>query len=160
MSDLKSVTEVYNSSRQWLVDVNKHQLIQMIDFVENAKLICSAAEAIPEDKIKQFIGGFSYDLHAFYLRCQVQIQHSIYLGLINEYLWRISVNITDKSQVEWAELGQDFYHHGYYQQGDLIGFWLLLCKKCQNTQLISHLTTVDECVHCGHGHFFRQSFNP
>ena len=160
MYDIKGVSGFYNAMTEWLIEVKKHQLMQMIEFVEQAKLVCTAAEAIPEQKVKQFIDKFSYDLHEFCLLSQQQASHSVYLGLLNESFWRLLVNITDKAQVEWIELAQDFHHHGDYQQGDLIGFGILLCKKCKSSQLISHLSTVDQCIHCGHGHFYRQSLNP
>ena len=146
--------------RDWFEQAKQHQLTQFIELVEQAKLVCRAAEELPEEKIKQFLDTLIYDLHEFYLHHQKQAKYSVYLGLLQESFWDLLVNITDKAQVEWAERAQDFHHYGDYQKGDLIGFGLLVCKQCQNSLLISHISEVDECIHCGHEHFFRQSLNP
>lgn len=150
----------YHRLSQWLTDVKKHEVTQMIELIEHAKVILRTAEEIPEEKIQQFINNFKYDLYEFHQQNQEQIKHSIYLGLMAESFWAIMANITDKSQVEWAELCDDFTHDGDYQVGDAIGFGIIECQKCHHTLQINRLSEISECLHCGHEHFIRLSLTP
>ncbi len=160
MTNKNNFNDFYHRLATWLSDVKKHELTHVVELVEQAKVVLKAAESIPEEKVKQFVDNFKYDLHEFYQQNQEEAKHSIYLGLLNESFWALLVKITDKSQVEWAELCEDFEHKGDYQKGDAIGFGLLECKKCHKNLLISHLSTVHECLHCGHEHFIRHSLTP
>ena len=153
-------SDFYQKLSTWLTDVKKHEVTQIVELVEQAKVILLSAESIPEEKIKQFIENFKYDLHEFYLSNQEQVKHSVYLSLMHESFWALLVKITDKSQVEWAELCEDFDHSGDYKVGDFIGFGKLTCVKCHQSLIISRLTQVSECLHCGHDHFTRESLTP
>ena len=152
--------DFYSRLALWIKDVKQHELTQIVELVEQAKVILKAAEMIPEEKIKQFVDNFKYDLHEFYQQHQQQAKHSLYLALMNESFWATMANITDKSQVEWAELCEDFEHHGDYQSGDYIGFGILECKNCHHSLQITHLCQIKDCLHCGHQHFVRQSLTP
>ncbi|GHE80039.1 zinc ribbon-containing protein [Thalassotalea profundi] len=154
------ITDFYQKLSVWLTDVKKHEVTQIVELVEQAKVILSSAESIPEEKIKQFIENFKYDLHEFYLSNQEQAKHSIFLALLNESFWALLVKITDKSQVEWAELCEDFDHNGDYKEGDIIGFGKLTCVNCHHSLLISRLSQVSKCLHCNHDHFIRESLSP
>ncbi|GAA5138819.1 zinc ribbon-containing protein [Thalassotalea piscium] len=160
MSNKPLFTDFYHKLSMWLTDVKKHEVTEIVELVEQAKVILSAAESIPEEKITQFIDNFQYDLHEFYQQNQEQVKNSTFLSLMNESFWALLVQITDKSQVEWAELCQDFKQNGDYQEGDIIGFGKLTCVKCNNTILISHMTKVGKCLHCQHNHFKRESLTP
>ncbi len=153
-------SDFYNRLSEWITDVKQHEITEIVELVEHAKVILKAAETIPEEKVKQFIDNFKYDLFEFYQQYQEQAKHSVYLGLMNESFWAVMANITDKSQVEWAELSEDFQHNGDYQTGDVIGFGIIECKKCHKTLQINHLTEITACLHCGHDHFIRQSLTP
>jgi hypothetical protein len=160
MSEKKKLADFYQDLAQWLTDVKKHEVTQVIELIEHAKTLMKAAEEIPEDKLKQFIENLKYDLHEFYQQNQEQAKHSIYLGLMKESFWAVMANITDKSQVEWAELSEDFDHDGVYQTGDVIGFGILECQHCHHTQQITHFSKVNNCLHCGHKYFLRKSLTP
>ncbi|MGB1197649.1 MAG: zinc ribbon-containing protein [Thalassotalea sp.] len=160
MNDKPFFTDFYHKLSLWLTDVKQHEVTQVVELVEQAKIILAAAEAIPEEKLTQFIDNFIYDLHEFYRQNQEQAKHSIFLALMNESFWALMSKVTDKSQVEWAELSEDFKHNGAYQEGDIVGFGKLTCVKCQKSLLISHLTTVNACLYCHHSHFIRESLSP
>ena len=128
--------------------------------VEKAKSYLAAAENIPEEKVKQFIENFRYDLKEFHQQYNAQLQHSVYLGLLNERFWSTLVNVTDKSQVEWAELSDDFKHHGQYESGDTIGFGELECIECHQSIMIHHLSEVYDCLNCGGHKFIRKALAP
>lgn len=153
-------SQFYSRLSSWLTDVKRNEITHIVELVEHAKTVALAAEQIPEEKLQQFISNFIFDLREFYLQNQQQMQHSIYLDLMSESFWAVMANITDKSQVEWAELTDDFKHDGLYQTGDMIGFGQLECTQCKKTLLISHLSEIGDCLYCGHHYFFRKSLTP
>ncbi|WP_440875496.1 zinc ribbon-containing protein [Thalassotalea sp. PLHSN55] len=150
-----AIENIYGKLSEWLSDVQAHELTSVVELVEKTKQYAKAAEALPEEKVKQFIDNFNYDLNQFYQLNQQQAEHSLYLGVLNETFWQLLAKMTDKSQVEWAELSEDFAHKGHYQCGDIIGFGDLKCDQCEQSVAISHLTTVSECIHCGGTAFTR-----
>ncbi len=154
------LADVHHKLSVWLKDVKKHEITEIIELVEQAKVILRAAESIPEEKINQFIENFKYDLQEFYQQNREQAKHSIFLSLMKESFWALLSKITDKSQVEWAELVEDFNHSGDYHVGDYIGFGKLTCRQCEKSIIISHLSEVMPCLYCGHEHFKRESLTP
>jgi len=161
MTENKSGFEtIYDNVYQWIADVNQHEVTQIVTIVERMKAYLSAAEAIPEEKVKQFVQNFEYDLIEFYQQNQAQIQHSVYLGILSETFWAKLAQMTDKSQVEWAELIEDFQHQGIYHTGDFIGFGELVCQQCQNKATILHLSEVHDCNECGGNKFIRLALTP
>ncbi|WP_286233138.1 zinc ribbon-containing protein [Thalassotalea sediminis] len=153
-------SEFYQGMSDWLTDVKKHEVTQIVELVEQAKSVMLAMEQLPEERVKQFVTNFQYDLQEFYSQTQEDAKHSIYLALMKESFWAVMANITDKSQVEWAELPDDFHHNGIYKTGDIIGFGMLECQKCKNATPITHMSTVENCMYCGHDQFMRQSLTP
>ena len=130
MSNKKGyLMEVYQELNNWLDEMKSIQKPKITQLVKQAKLYIEAAENMSQEKVNQFTDNLKYDLHDFYQQNQSQAQHSIYLGLLNETLWSNLAQLTDKSQVEWAELMDDFEHDGIYKTDDIIGFILrsILC---------------------------------
>jgi hypothetical protein len=151
---------IYQRLATWIDSFEQHEMTNVVEIVERAKQYLAAAEQIPERKVKQFVDNLEQDLHEFYQQYQNDAQNSLYLGLLEERFWQSLSQITDKSQVEWAELIEDFQHKGRYQQGDMIGFGVLHCDRCQAPLTIYHLSEVPECPNCGHHEFIRQPFSP
>ncbi|MFT5756118.1 MAG: hypothetical protein ACI9LM_000830 [Alteromonadaceae bacterium] len=151
---------LYDQLVEWFDGIKKHELTDIVTLVEKAKALVMAAESLPEDKVKQFISNFQYDLREFYQQYQSNVKHSLYLGLLNERFWSTLANVTDKSQVEWAELNEDFAHQSIYHRGDYIGFGELECQQCHQSMLFSHLTQLTECFECGGEVFLRKGLTP
>lgn len=154
------LNNIYQTLTRWLEDIKAHEITSMVDFVEQAKKYLTAAEALPEEKVGQFIDNLKYDLTEFYQQSKIEAQHSTYLGLLEENFWRELAKITDKSQVEWSELQGDFKHQGDYQQGDFIGFGVLVCKKCHQQMEYFHPSEVIACPNCSAIHFERYALSP
>jgi hypothetical protein len=154
------LSQFYQALHVWLDDVKQHELTQVIDLIEHAKKYMVAAELIPAEKVKQFVDNFSYDLAEFYHQTQQEMKHSVYIGLLNETLWQRLAGMTDKSQVEWSELVDDFYHGGLYRQGDYVGFGKLICRKCKHSVTINHLSEVSCCAQCKGEEFIRRGLGP
>ena len=156
----QEISHFYQNITNWIKDTKAHEITKMVVLVERAKAYLVAAESIPEENIKQFIDSFVYDLREFYQQNQAQAQSSLYLGLMNENLWQLLASMTDKSQVEWSELMDDFQHDGIYYLGDYIGFGELECQSCHQSLTITHLSKVSACIHCDGTQFIRHALNP
>lgn len=152
--------DIYKNLARWGEDSKTHELTSVIEFVEQAKTILFAAEQIPERQVKQFVNSLKYDLVDFYQQYQADAKHSVYLTLLNETLWSNLAQMTDKSQVEWAELMDDFEHDGKYCTGDHIGFGELECQACQHRVIYSHASVICDCINCGGDQFTRLSLTP
>tara|TARA_R110000744_G_scaffold33782_9_gene79224 strand:+ start:199 stop:684 length:486 start_codon:yes stop_codon:yes gene_type:complete len=155
-----SVKEVYQKLQTWLEDTKDNEVRSIAGFLEQAKAIVIAAEQIPEQKVKQFIANLKYDLSDFYQQYQADIKHSVYLDILNESLWENLAKITDKSQVEWSELMDDFQHKDGYHVGDYVGFGQLQCQTCLHCVTYSHANVVTDCINCGGKDFNRLSLTP
>lgn len=152
--------EIYRDLSNWLDEMTDIQKPKVVELLKQAKLYAKAAEDMSEEKVNQFTENLKYDLHDFYLQNQSEVKNSTYLGLLNETLWLNLAQLTDKSQVEWAELVEDFEHDGLYNKGDFIGFGELVCQQCNDKQHIMHFSKVTECTKCGGTSFTRLPLNP
>ena len=161
MSDKKEyLMEVYQNLSNWLDEMTELQKPRITELIKQAKLYAQAAESMSEEKVNQFTANLKQDLHEFYLQNQSQVKHSTYLGLLNETLWSNLAQLTDKSQVEWAELVDDFEHNGTYKAGDIIGFGELICQQCEESIHIVHASEVANCSKCGGQSFTRLPLQP
>ena len=152
--------DIYRKLNDWLVEVKVEQKPHIDEFIKQAKLYAGAAETMSEEKLQQFIDNLKYDLRDFYQLNRAQAKDSVYLGLLNETLWDNLAKLTDKSQVEWAELVDDFEHDGVYKSGDFIGFGELQCEQCDEIITVMHASKVTECLQCGASQFFRLPLKP
>jgi hypothetical protein len=154
------LVEIYQDLSRWLDEMKTLQKPRAIALVKQAKLYAKAAGDMSEEKLNQFTNNLKHDLHDFYQQNQSEAKHSIYLGLLNESLWANLAQLTDKSQVEWAELIEDFEHDGIYHEGDIIGFGELMCEECDEKVHILHVSEVAECAKCGGSSFLRLPLDP
>lgn len=152
--------EIYQKLNAWLNEVKEEQTPHLTEFIKQAKLYANAAETMSEEKLHLFAENLKYDFHDFYQKNSAEVKHSIYIGILNETLWDNLAKLTDKSQVEWAELVEDFNHDGYYQSGDIIGLGELECQKCHQTIHITHCSELGLCAKCGSEDFLRQPLTP
>lgn len=83
-----------------------------------------------------------------------------FIELTKESIWEGLAEITDKTQLEWMEVFQDFEHKGVYEVDDVIGLGVLVCDKCQHKRTYNHASIVESCIKCGNGTFKRESLNP
>lgn len=160
VTDEKGLEKIYDKLSEWLEDVKQHEVVNMVEVVEKAKDYLVAAERLPEEKIKQFISHLVLDLKEAYQHSKDDAEHSPYLGVMNEAWWQQMADITDKSQVEWAEVTDDLSHQGVYRVGDVVGFGILMCQQCGHEQTITHGVVVAQCLQCGHESFGRKAFSP
>jgi len=152
--------EIYQELSNWLNEMKEIQNPRVTELIKQAKLYAKTAEHMSQEKVNQFVDNLKHDLHDFYQQNQAQVQHSIYLGLLNESFWSNLAQLTDKSQVEWAELVEDFEHDGIYKVGDIIGFGELVCQHCDEKVQILYASEVGVCAKCDGESFTRLPLDP
>ncbi|MGJ8691893.1 MAG: zinc ribbon-containing protein [Thalassotalea sp.] len=151
---------INNHLIQWVDEIKQSELLDINEFLQQARHFLVEVEHLSEDKLSQFMHNLQHDLSEFYQQTKVEAKHSVYLGVMTEAWWQNLAEMTDKSQVEWAELADDIKHHGEYKTGDIIGFGILQCQQCSEHLHITHLCQVSDCINCGHQVFNRVLLNP
>lgn len=73
-----------------------------------------------------------------------------------EALWYELAQITDRSQVEWQEILEDFRHKGVYFQGERVGMGCYRCENCGERANYYHPSELLACTHCGGVSFNRE----
>ncbi len=81
------------------------------------------------------------------------------LGLENT-VWRWLAEITDRSQLEWHELGEELRHHGSYEAGEVVGLGELVCDNCGHSMAFLHPTPIPPCPECDGVTFSRRPLEP
>ncbi len=79
---------------------------------------------------------------------------------IENTLWHWLGEITDRSQVEWHELTQEFEHHGFYQVGDIVSQGQIICSQCGHGVKIEFPSAISSCTECDGDEFSRESLEP
>ena len=74
----KRIQEIYQDLSQWLDEVKNNELQDALKVLSKAKEIALAAEAMSEEKVKQFLVNLRYDLKEFYHLNQQQADNSLY----------------------------------------------------------------------------------
>ena len=148
--------------QRWLSEFNhtlheaqQQQLNNMVDFVSELKAYVKAGKELSAYETQRFIETFKRQWHE-YVETQDQQPDDDIPSLWPEALWQELSNITDKSQLEWQELAQDFRHKGVYFQGEMVGMGRYRCEKCLTHIDYTHPAPLLACSHCGGVQFFRE----
>ncbi|MDN3652562.1 hypothetical protein QWY77_07260 [Thalassotalea ponticola] len=142
----------------WLGQAAPAEMKSIEQWVEKAEQLLDAAAQVSVTEYQLSIDSFKRDLLGFYHSYQHDAQHSTYLANLQEGMWHHLANLTDQTQIEWAEFVADVEHDGVYKTGDVIGFGQLVCMQCRHVIDICHATEVTDCPKCGHNRFIRQAF--
>jgi len=88
------------------------------------------------------------------------LSHSPTVLTAENTLWHWIAAITDRSQIEWHEILQDFKHQGYYKSGEVIGQGNLICTHCGHEVRIEFPGLISDCPQCDKGEFTREALAP
>ena len=110
--------------------------------------------ALVEEFLKRDIAAFLSEENADNLSFSPMV-----IGIENT-LWQWLSEITDRSQVEWHELLQDFKHHGVYKSGEIINQGKLTCNKCGHQMQIDFPGVIPDCPKCDYNEFSREPLTP
>ncbi|MDX3773654.1 hypothetical protein QE250_05945 [Chromatiaceae bacterium AAb-1] len=143
--------------QRWLNDFSdalhqteQQQLNRLVHFGETLKAYLKAGKAL---------SAYETQLFAETLKRQWQetaAADSDSPSLWPEALWQELSLITDRTQVEWRELLEDFQHNGIYFQGEWVGMGRYCCARCQQKIDYTHPAELLICSKCGGVRFSRE----
>ena len=110
--------------------------------------------ALVEQFLKRDIASFLQEKNA------KDLSHSPTMITVENTLWHWLSEITDRSQVEWHEVAQDFKHHGYYETGEIVGQGTMVCTACGHEAKIEFPGVISDCTECDNGEFTREALAP
>ena len=110
--------------------------------------------ALVEQFLKRDIASYLQEKNA------TDLSHSPTMIAVENTLWHWLSEITDRSQVEWHEVSQDFKHHGYYQSGEIVGQGTMVCTNCGHEMRIEFPGVISECPECDSEQFTREALAP
>lgn len=146
--------------KDWLVASGEEDVKSARQMVEQAKAYLHAAEELSKDEIDYLSQYLTRDLSAFWQEQKNEAQSSPMWQLLKDEFWHILAEMTDRCQVEWNELAQDFKHTGVYHTGDMVGFGRFQCKSCQDEKVYYHSVNLSACEKCGAEDFQRFPLEP
>ncbi|GIU43906.1 zinc ribbon-containing protein [Shewanella colwelliana] len=110
--------------------------------------------ALVEQFLKRDIASYLQEKNA------TDLSHSPTMIAVENTLWHWLSEITDRSQVEWHEVSQDFKHHGYYQSGEIVGQGTMVCTNCGHEMRIEFPGVIPDCPECDSEQFTREALAP
>jgi len=88
------------------------------------------------------------------------LSHSATMITVENTLWHWLSGITDRSQIEWHEVIQDFKHQGHYMSGEIVGQGIMVCTHCGHEMRIEFPGVIPDCPQCDASEFTREALAP
>jgi hypothetical protein len=145
---------------QWLAGSKNNEVKNLVSFFDRSGQWWNAAKELSADEFKQLNVYVKRDLMMFYRHYQQDMKNSEFVQSIKETMWKELAEMTDKSQIEWRELEQDFDHKGTYLSGEWVGMGTLVCKRCHYKVEFVHPVQLTECSQCNGEQFLREALAP
>lgn len=149
------MAEFKQKYQQWLTELtetlnqaSQQQLQNMLEFADTFKAYLKAGKELSAYESQLFVETLK---RQWTEAADEEQQPSMW----TEELWQQLSQITDKTQVEWAELIEDFNHQGVYYQGEYVGMGRYRCSQCQQSIDYTHPVELLCCADCGGVQFFR-----
>lgn len=149
-----------NTFQQWLGEGNAQDVRNIMDFFDRSHARFAAVKELTSDEFAQKSQYLKRDLAMFFHHYQADMAESEFIQAIKESAWQELAEMTDKSQLEWHELEQDFRHQGVYEQGEWVGMGVIVCKNCHYKMTFVHPEQLTACPECKHGRFLREALAP
>jgi len=156
------MTDFLKKYQQWLKDFSRtvqqleqRQLDEMVQFGEKLKAYIKAGKDLSAYETQLFVETLKRQWQEQHEQAEDDAKNEA-PSLWPEALWQVLSEITDKSQLEWQELAQDFKHQGIYFQGEVVGMGRYRCSHCLTHIDYTHPTELLACSHCGGVQFFRE----
>lgn len=148
--------------QNWLKEFNRslqqseqRELDRMVHFAEKLKAYLKAGKDLSAYETQLFIETLKRQWQEHDEQEQANAASEA-PSLWPEALWQELSSITDKSQLEWQELTQDFKHQGVYYQGEVVGMGRYRCSHCLTHIDYTHPAELLACSQCGGVQFFRE----
>ena len=162
------MSDFYKKYQRWLAEFNRNMQQnpdnydnQLVKFADTLKAYIKAGKDLSAYETRLFIETLKRQWHE-----QQEEQEKAATGnaepeqtapsLWPEALWQELSGITDKTQLEWQELTQDFKHQGGYYQGEMVGMGRYRCSNCYQHIDYTHPGELLPCSGCGGVQFYRE----
>ncbi|WP_445427848.1 zinc ribbon-containing protein [Alishewanella sp. HL-SH05] len=149
------MAEFKKKYQQWLTELTdtleqagQRQLDNMLEFSEILQAYLKAGKDLSAYESQLFVETLKQQWQAANTEEQAP-------SMWSEELWQQLSQITDRTQVEWVELLEDFNHQGVYYQGEYVGMGRYRCSQCQQSIDYTHPAELLCCATCGGVQFFR-----
>lgn len=139
---------------QTLQQAEQRQMDNMLDFVDQLKAYVKAGRELSAYETALFIETLKRQWQD--VDADETASSTVTPSLWPEALWHELSKITDKSQLEWQELAQDFKHKGIYYQGETVGMGRYRCSQCLHHIDYTHPAELLACLECAGVQFFRE----
>lgn len=133
------------------------------NLVTKTEAYVGAAEDLAKKELKEASDYIHHDLEEFSRNYRASVENfynTAWYQAFNEAAWNAMELITDITQVEWTEIGDDFQHKGRYHAGEEVGFGVLTCVRCGYKKQLFHPSTLLPCANCDGEVFAREGFEP
>lgn len=146
--------------QSWLGTDKKGEKHNLSAFFDRSNSWWQAAKELTTDEFTHMSQLLKRDLAMFYHHYKADMEESDFVQAIKESAWQELAELTDKAQIEWQELEQDFRHDGIYHQGEWVGMGVIVCKSCQYKVTYVHPEQLAPCPQCGGNSFLREALAP
>lgn len=154
--------EYFKKYQQWLADFTKalsqaeqQQVQNLVEITDKLKAYLNAGKSLTADETTLFIETLKRQWQEYRQQDSESTDETL-PSLWPEALWQQLSLVTDKSQLEWQELLQDFKHQGIYYQGEVVGMARYRCCQCQAHVDYMHPAELLRCPECGGVQYFRE----
>lgn len=149
--------------QRWLAEFNRNMQQnpdnydnQLVKFIDTFKQYIRAGKELSADETRLFVETLKRQWHEQQQQPADDDTEQQPPSLWPEALWQELSGITDKTQIEWQELTQDFKHQGVYFQGERVGMGRYRCSNCYQHIDYTHPGELLPCSNCGGVQFYRE----
>jgi hypothetical protein len=146
--------------QNWLGNSTNNEMKNLVHFFDRSGEWWATAKELTSDEFAQKSTYLKRDLLMFYRHYQQDMAESNFVQAIKESAWKELADMTDKAQIEWQELEQDFRHQGIYKKGEWVGMGTIVCKSCHYKMEFVHPEELPACPDCGESTFLREALAP
>lgn len=160
------MSDFYKKYQRWLAEFNRNLQQnpdnydnQLVKFADTLKAYLNAGKELSAYETRLFIETLKRQWHEQEQQETEQdmpASEQAAPSLWPEALWQELSNITDKTQLEWQELTQDFKHQGVYYQGEMVGMGRYRCSNCYQHIDYTHPAELLPCSNCDGVQFYRE----
>jgi len=142
-------------------DDNTMTVKKLFKIVTSSKEYLSLKDRAKENELALVEQFLKRDIAAYLQeKNDTDLSHSPTLITVENTLWHWLSGITDRSQIEWHEVIQDFKHQGHYKSGEIVGQGKMVCTHCGHEMRIEFPGVIPDCPQCDKGEFTREALAP
>ncbi len=142
-------------------DDNTMTVKKLFNIVTNSKEFLSLKDRAKANELALVEQFLKRDIAAYLQeKNDTDLSHSPTMITVENTLWHWLSGITDRSQIEWHEVIQDFKHQGHYMSGEIVGQGNMVCTNCGHEMRIEFPGVIPDCPQCDKSEFTREALAP